>query len=74
MLNENGISVLLCGKPFACECKHAGFFQTKDKTGWECVMCGRYYSREDGKYLGRNPDGGCGTNSDVTDKSKGDAT
>ncbi len=53
MPNENGVSVLLGGKPFSCKCKHRGFFLGKDKGIWECVMCGRFYDK-DGKYLGRN--------------------
>lgn len=57
MPNEKGVSVLLGGKPFTCQCKHAGFFQTSDKQSWECVLCGRYYAKESGAYLGRTSDG-----------------
>ncbi len=54
-MNEKGVSVILRGKAFTCECKHAGFFQGENKDIWECVMCGRYYDRKNGECIGRYP-------------------
>lgn len=50
---EEGVSVLLKGFPFVCECTHAGFTLNKELLVLECVICDRYYSKETGKLLGQ---------------------